>query len=146
MKYAIAMLAGLCAFAVGCSGEGTTVVPMLIPSDPAVALCDQKDTACDGGIDTPSDECEHMTVVAACEWCKTNGCTMADPLDDPCHYSGVIHYTDMLGCLQADGPQANCPMCAGITFGMPITENCASCAKPFTPCSLSCAFEASGGK
>jgi hypothetical protein len=110
---------------------------------PEVA-CADKDNMCDGGTDT--NGCDSDVVIAACEYCKANGCPQADPLGEPCHYSGVTMYTDMLGCLQADGPQANCPACAGITFGMPITEECATCAAPFTTCSLSCAFEASGGK
>jgi hypothetical protein len=145
VKYAIAFLVGLCVLVLGCHGEGTTVTESQ-PEQPVV-LCDQKDNACDAGADADVDiSCSPEAVIAACEDCKANGCPQADPLDEPCHYSGVIHYTDMLGCLQTDGPQANCPACAGITFGMPITEDCATCAAPFTPCSLSCAFEASGGK
>lgn len=134
---------------IGCIGEGETVTANY--HDAAVDACaisdDKGALGCveDAGTDAPTDPCDTDAVIASCEWCKANGCKMAGIEPEQC-YSGVVHYTDMLGCLQADGPQANCPPCAGITFGMPITEECASCAAPFTPCSLSCAFEASGGK
>lgn len=96
------------------------------------------------GANTPVETCDLSAAIASCEWCKANGCQMSTMEPDQCE-GGVIHYTDMLGCLQAPGPQANCPACAGITFGMPITAACETCAKPFTPCSLNCTTEASGG-
>lgn len=90
--------------------------------------------------------CDTAFQIGVCEDCKAKGCPMADPKDpDLCHYGAVVMYTDMIGCLQWPGPQSQCPACKDITANMPITPECESCAKPFTPCSLNCAYELTGG-
>ena len=99
-----------------------------------------------GGADAGPKECDPELQVKICNECKALGCPMADPNDpDKCHYVAVVMYTDMIGCLQWPGPQVNCPACNDITANMPITAECESCAKPFTPCSLNCAYELTGG-
>jgi hypothetical protein len=92
------------------------------------------------------DTCDLEYVASVCDDCKVNGCPMAKDDDEPCHRIGVVHYTDMLGCLQMPGPQASCPPCQDITFGMPITAECVTCAEPHTNCSFDCAFAVTGGK
>ena len=105
------------------------------------------DTSSSSSSSSGQMECSVEYVAKVCDECKALGCPMADPNDpDKCHYVAVVMYTDMIGCLQWPGPQVNCPACKGITTNMPITSECESCAKPFTPCSLDCAYELTGGQ
>lgn len=90
------------------------------------------------------DTCPVEVVIAECRECKTWGCPMPVDTDQPCPRIGVVHYTDMIGCIQLI--PGVCPACpANPMTGDAITEACAQCVAANTACSMDCIFEAHGG-
>jgi len=89
--------------------------------------------------------CDLAYVATVCDVCKVVGCPMAKDTWEPCLRIGVVHYTDMIGCIQLV-PGA-CPTCPeNATFGNSISTDCADCISQTTACSMDCTTEVYAGQ
>lgn len=84
-----------------------------------------------------TETCDVNYVESVCEDCKAMGCPRAMDDDEPCHRIGVIHYTDMIGCIQLV-PGA-CPTCPNPAApGDTISADCSTCIAAFGSCNMDC--------
>lgn len=116
--------------------------PFVVPTDftisDACLQCaseNQNNPPCELSCET----CGKYDILTTCEECTKYGCEFNKPLPGQC-YGGVVFYTDIIGCLQDNAVQQNCPACLGINSGMPIDPACVGCAKKYVnpTCRLSC--------
>lgn len=87
------------------------------------------------------EQCGEMDVLANCEACaRDGGCLFNSDGPNGCA-TGVVAYTDIIGCLEDNAVQGNCPDCVGIKPGDPLKTSCLGCAKAYInpTCAISCA-------
>ena len=104
------------------------------PTSDAGALGGQGAASSSSGL---TETCDINYVESVCEGCKAMGCPPAMDDDEPCHRIGVIHYTDMIGCIQLV-PGA-CPACPNPAApGDTISADCSTCIAAFGNCNMDC--------